>query len=66
MQTEDAQAIRKMRERCTCQIGKKATNLELFCLHYGVHELGCPVYQLSRDPVDRKYDQIARHEILAR
>ena len=58
--------VHNLVQRCTCRIGRKATAEELFSLCHGVHELPCPVYRCSRDPVDREHDQIARREILVR
>jgi hypothetical protein len=44
---------------CKCYVSRLSREAQ-FCLHYGAHNPACPVYRESRDPVDRKYDNLYR------
>jgi hypothetical protein len=45
--------------RCDCYVSTM-TPEEQFTLRYGAHELACPAYRESMDPVDRAYDREER------
>lgn len=40
---------------CNCIIAKQPKELQQ-SIHYGAHEMFCPWYRLSRDPVDASHD----------
>jgi hypothetical protein len=44
---------------CTCYV-QHLTEEERFTLRYGAHEIECPVYRESLDPVDKLKDDDAR------
>jgi len=45
--------------RCACYVSTMTPEAQ-FVTRYGAHELSCPAYQESRDPVDRAYDREER------
>ncbi len=44
---------------CRCYVLDRPL-LEALTLHWGAHATDCPVYQVSRDPVDRLADESYR------
>ena len=47
---------------CQCYV-KTLEPGQQFSLRYGAHALDCPVYRVSRDPLDRRRDQEARDSL---
>ncbi len=48
-------AIQVVKEACNCYVNDLTNNI-IYGLHWGAHDLSCPVYRLSRDPVDAQND----------
>jgi hypothetical protein len=46
---------------CDCYVAELADMVQM-SLHYGAHAPTCPVYRISRDPVDAKRDIQIRRE----
>ena len=44
---------------CQCYVKNLPPEVR-FGLHYGTHALDCPVYRVSRDPVDVQHDSDVR------
>ena len=47
---------------CTCYVRHLREDVQ-FGLHYGAHNPTCPLYRVSRDPVDRANDDDFRREV---
>ena len=44
---------------CACYVATLEP-IHQFTLRYGAHDTSCPVYRMSRDPVDNMKDEMAR------
>ena len=44
-----------LRSKCTCYVQDLPPVVQ-FGLHFGAHSLSCPIYRVSRDPVDAQKD----------
>ena len=43
--------------KCKCYV-RFLTEVERYGLHYGAHNIDCPQYRVSLDPVDRMHDEL--------
>ena len=48
-------AVAEVRADCRCYIKRMADEV-VFTAHWGAHSLECPLYRVSRDPVDNLHD----------
>jgi len=44
-----------LKSKCTCYV-RDLPPVVQFGLHFGAHNVACPVYRVSRDPVDAQFD----------
>ena len=47
--------VRTIKTDCDCY-ARQLSPLTQFTMHYGAHNPTCPVFKISRDPVDAKWD----------
>ena len=53
--------VRTIKTDCDCY-ARHLAPLTQFTMHYGAHNPSCPVFKVSRDPVDAKWDIEFRNE----